>query len=78
MISKKSDFRPKLALGLSFSAVVRRPKIQYSYINLRKTSVIIMVSFSSFWKRVVLSQALKKMDNATHYANKNQWRPNWR
>jgi len=28
------------------------------------------VSFSSFWKLVVLPQALKKMGNATPYANK--------
>jgi len=28
------------------------------------------VSFSSFWKWVMLSQALKKMNNATPYVNK--------
>jgi len=32
--------------------------------------IITRVSFSSFWKWVVLLQALKEMGNATPYANK--------
>jgi len=34
--------------------------------------IIIGVSFSSYWKWVVWPQALKKMGNATYYAN-NKW-----
>ena len=36
-----------------------------------RNGVVNQVSFRSFWKWVVLPQALKKMGNATPYSNKN-------
>ena len=56
---------------LKFNFLICKPT-QYCDLFYRRTEWGMgRVSFSSFWKRVVLTQALKK-GNATHYANK-QW-----